>query len=288
MCGPGGAGLELSCLCRLGRPRVCQRQVSTQLQACLRWCSPQAQHARPAAPVATPAPNTPLFPTPTLDVLYCRVARDHGISSVGLPSRLASFKALPLPALAGSQQNQQGQQQQQKSSSKHSSWWDLPHRRSSRGGGSGDAAAAGSGTPTASLELSNSEGGRLRRGLGSAVCCIEMPQLAPAWAPKIQMFLPSLRWAACCVCCPSCCCGRHVTAAPVKRLLSPLLRLCGAEGVFGIRQGALFLLVSHFALHPASCLHLCPGCSSMLCPPLLPLLPADCLLTAPFPTAAVL
>ena len=160
--------------------------------------------------MATPAPETSFFPTLTLVVLCCRVARDHGISSVGLPSRLASFKALPLPALAGSQQKQQGQQQQQqqqKRSSKHSSWWDLPHRRSSRGGGGGgggDAAAAGSGTPTASLELSNSESSRRRRGLGSAVCCIEMPQLAPAWAPKIQMFLPSFRWAACCACCACC------------------------------------------------------------------------------------
>lgn len=30
----------------------------------------------------------------------CREARDHGIKEVGLPSRLASFKPLPLPSLA--------------------------------------------------------------------------------------------------------------------------------------------------------------------------------------------
>lgn len=135
-----------------------------------------------------------------------RVARDHGISSVGLPSRLASFKALPLPELSASKQRQQ----------RGNSWWDVPQYRTARGGGAAGTSAPGAGMPTAAVELCNSEPsstasgfgrllGRLvpgsrqergvqqngARGLAIPVCRIEVPQLAPSWAPKIQMCLPS-------------------------------------------------------------------------------------------------
>ncbi|EFN51039.1 hypothetical protein CHLNCDRAFT_141535 [Chlorella variabilis] len=135
-----------------------------------------------------------------------RDARDHGISAVGLPSRLAAFKALPLPALDGAGRSGEG-------GKRGASWWDLPHRRAARGGGTAGSGAAGAGSPTAVVELCNSERaggkarpsssgggsdgggsgchGKARRGLASPVCRIEVPQLAPAWAPKIQMFLPS-------------------------------------------------------------------------------------------------
>ncbi|KAI7836283.1 hypothetical protein COHA_009832 [Chlorella ohadii] len=153
-----------------------------------------------------------------------RDARDHGIASVGLPSRMASFKALPLPALQGGggaegssslggRHDRPARQADSSSSGgsrgRHGSWWDLPHARSRRGGGEPGTSAPGAGSPTAVVELCNSEpagrggaglwgllGGRGRRdthgrGLSSPVCRIEMPQLAPAWAPRIQMFLPS-------------------------------------------------------------------------------------------------
>ncbi|KAI3424439.1 hypothetical protein D9Q98_009991 [Chlorella vulgaris] len=156
-----------------------------------------------------------------------RTARNHGIASVGLPSRLATFRALPLPALGdggassgssatgkGKAQQQKGTQQQQQAPARAISWWDRPHS-GGQGGGSGSGQAgssvsAAAASPTAMVELCNSEwtglagrlasvgsqllaGGERRRGRGlvSPVCCIEVPQLVPAWAPKINMFLPS-------------------------------------------------------------------------------------------------
>lgn len=146
---------------------------------------------------------------------------------------MASFRALPLPALEGSGTAEQVSSSRRGGSTGGSgqaglhSWWDLPHARSRRGGGSPGDSAPGAGSPTAAVELCNSEpagrgsgglwgllgGGRRRRqqgrGLASPVCRIEMPQLAPAWAPRIQMFLPSFRcsgWlgcvlaAFCCLC----------------------------------------------------------------------------------------
>lgn len=135
---------------------------------------------------------------------------------------MASFKALTLPELKGgagaeeSSSSLSGWQdrharQQAGGSSSSGSWWDLPHARSHRGGGASGASAPGAGSPTAVVELCNSEptgrggaglwgllGGSKRRGpqgrgLSSPVCRIEMPQLAPSWAPRIQMFLPSFR-----------------------------------------------------------------------------------------------
>ncbi len=139
---------------------------------------------------------------------------------------MASFKALPLPALQGGggaegssslggRHDRPARQADSSSSGgsrgRHGSWWDLPHARSRRGGGEPGTSAPGAGSPTAVVELCNSEpagrggaglwgllGGRGRRdthgrGLSSPVCRIEMPQLAPAWAPRIQMFLPSFR-----------------------------------------------------------------------------------------------
>lgn len=59
-------------------------------------------------------------------------ARDHGISSVGLPSRLAAFRAVPLPPLGGSRRGGSRQQQQDMSEEWQRSkgrqptptWWD--------------------------------------------------------------------------------------------------------------------------------------------------------------------
>ena len=152
-----------------------------------------------------------------------REARDHGISSVGLPSRLAAFKALPLPALEASCPSGGGGGKLRGGADRppaHASWWDLPHARPGRGGGGGSTApppapASSSGAaPTAAVELCNSErgggggglwgrlaGGRRGgagaggRGLASPVCQIELPQMKPSWAPRIQMFLPSFRCA---------------------------------------------------------------------------------------------
>ncbi|KAL4431343.1 hypothetical protein ABPG75_006599 [Micractinium tetrahymenae] len=137
-----------------------------------------------------------------------REARDHGISSVGLPSRLATFRALPLPELA----EQAGQALQagrlrgggggggsgsSGSVAAGTSWWDLAHPRAARGGGGRGATARSAGSATAAVELSNAEPARARRagqaarGLAAPVCRLEMPRLKPSWAPKIQMFLPS-------------------------------------------------------------------------------------------------
>ena len=135
---------------------------------------------------------------------------------------MASFRALPLPALRGGGGAEEGGSSQGGGASSKGggsgsgkagpqSWWDLSHARSRRGGGSPGASAPGAGSPTAVVELCNSEptgrgsggllgllGGVRRRGqqgrgLASPVCRIEMPRLAPAWAPRIQMFLPSFR-----------------------------------------------------------------------------------------------
>ncbi|PSC74653.1 hypothetical protein C2E20_2385 [Micractinium conductrix] len=112
-------------------------------------------------------------------------ARDHGISAVGLPSRLAAFSALPeLAAARGGGGGGGGKR-------RGASWWDVPHPRSTRGGGAQGSAAGGAGAPTAALELCNSEPGGRGRGLEGPVCVIDMPRVLAAWAPKIQMSLPS-------------------------------------------------------------------------------------------------
>lgn len=100
-----------------------------------------------------------------------RPARDHGVSSVGLPSRLAAFRAAPRPPL-GAPPRAAGA----------ASWWDQ-HQKPATGA----APAPGTG----SVALLNVEPRRRGRGLRSPVCEVEVPQLAPAWSPRIHLSLPS-------------------------------------------------------------------------------------------------
>jgi hypothetical protein len=115
-------------------------------------------------------------------------ARDHGISSVGLPSRLAGFKAIKLHQLnrGGGSNDPDGNLSAQGRKAPKRSWWDVaaPGRKENE--------ESSNMTATVAMELSNLEPrGNGRRGLHSAVCELEMPSVPNTWAPKIQMFLPS-------------------------------------------------------------------------------------------------
>jgi hypothetical protein len=93
-------------------------------------------------------------------------ARNHGVSAVGLPSRLASFRAVPKPSTS-------------RPSPKN--WW-------SSNGSDGKLK-----DPTSShcIEIRNKERGR--KGLKDPICTIEVPEdyNHHQWGPKIQMHLPS-------------------------------------------------------------------------------------------------
>lgn len=140
-----------------------------------------------------------------------RDARDHGVKSVGLPSRLASFRALPpLPAV-GPGGGGGGRAKGSRLLKQHEcSWWDTA------GAGGAGARCTGS-PPTAEVELLNSEArglrsqlarllpwrrrrGRLCTGLASPVASFEVPRWRTAWAPRVQMFLPSFRCRAALAC----------------------------------------------------------------------------------------
>ncbi|KAH7621459.1 hypothetical protein Ndes2526B_g03809 [Nannochloris sp. 'desiccata'] len=112
-------------------------------------------------------------------------ARDHGISSVGLPSRLAGFKAIKLHQLNRGGGGNNGNMFKSGKTSKRS-WWDVaaPGRTENEN--------ANSTVSTVAMELSNLEPrGRGRRGLHTPVCHLDMPHVPNTWAPRIQMFLPS-------------------------------------------------------------------------------------------------
>jgi hypothetical protein len=247
--GAGGPSLELPDLVCLGSQGLRQRQVRAHI-------NPEFTAAPQPAPFPDSSVRIPVEPSPRSHPLCCcfferRTARNHGIASVGLPSRLATFRALPLPALGdggassgssatgkGKAQQQKGTQQQQQAPARAISWWDRPHS-GGQGGGSGSGQAgssvsAAAASPTAMVELCNSEwtglagrlasvgsqllaGGERRRGRGlvSPVCCIEVPQLVPAWAPKINMFLPSFRWVPVPVPPLYCCCCRGIVLSCV-------------------------------------------------------------------------
>lgn len=121
-------------------------------------------------------------------------ARNHGISSVGLPSRLATFKAISLPKTTTTNSKKRP----------CPTWWDV--------GGATQPSSIDSevayASPTLSMELANIEknrpgllrlpfvGGkssRAGRGLETPVCRIDMPTLKIIFAPQITMFLPSFR-----------------------------------------------------------------------------------------------
>ncbi len=116
-------------------------------------------------------------------------ARDHGISSVGLPSRLAGFKAIKLHELnrgGGSSSNDNTGTTITGKKLGKKSWWDLaaPNRKSN--------IENSTAISTTAMELSNLEPrGKGHRGLHSPVCQLDMPHLQNTWAPRIQMFLPS-------------------------------------------------------------------------------------------------
>lgn len=117
-------------------------------------------------------------------------ARDHGISSVGLPSRLAGFKAIPLPALGST--NTKKKESAKLTTENKATWWDIaaPNKKNSTSSTKGKDAT--SYTPTFTMELLNLESrGKNGRGLTSPVCTINMPHVPSTWAPRIQMFLPS-------------------------------------------------------------------------------------------------
>lgn len=127
-------------------------------------------------------------------------ARNHGIGVVGLPSRLASFKAVRKPSCC------KGKTQKPLKSSNinsDSDWW-------SSAGGRRDKKNQGG---TEWVEIRNREARRipiLRRitsglkrvcripsneyitkGLKEPVCAIQIPRLQPQWGPVIQLSLPS-------------------------------------------------------------------------------------------------
>ncbi len=113
-------------------------------------------------------------------------ARDHGISSVGLPSRLAGFKAIKLPQLSRGGGNDNDGNIFKSGKPPKRSWWDVaaPGRKENDENMSD--------VSTVAMELSNLEPrGRGHRGLHTAVCELDMPHVPTTWAPRIQMFLPS-------------------------------------------------------------------------------------------------
>lgn len=116
-------------------------------------------------------------------------ARDHGVSSVGLPSRLAEFKAISLPSLHARNTASR------RSNTCQQSWWDV------NAAGSKAFEGAAADTATMAIELCNLEStgrgllgrrkGSAIRGLRGPVCMVDMPEAPVAWGPHIQLFLPS-------------------------------------------------------------------------------------------------
>lgn len=109
-------------------------------------------------------------------------ARDHGISSVGLPSRLAGFKAIKKHELnRGGGGNNDAIFKSGKTSKR--SWWDVAGKVNEDNYST---------ISTVSMQLSNLEPrGRGGKGLHTPVCHLGMPHTPNTWAPRIQMNLPS-------------------------------------------------------------------------------------------------
>jgi hypothetical protein len=117
-----------------------------------------------------------------------REARDHGLRSVGLPSRLAAFESAPAPAGGKPRRGGPG------------SWW--------RKGRRGEGAASSGGPPppaaalarlldgkfTDAVALRNTERGR--RGLAAPVATFLLPPLRTEGflGPRMRLSLPSFRW----------------------------------------------------------------------------------------------
>lgn len=120
-------------------------------------------------------------------------ARNHGLSVVGLPSRLASFKAIPKPSTGSMSSKKQERK-------KSINWWSKSR-----------IAQENAGEPEPEfIQICNREKCRLGlwgrvtkllvgkkgdngtiKGLNAPVCSIEVPEIENQWAPTIQMFLPS-------------------------------------------------------------------------------------------------
>lgn len=130
-----------------------------------------------------------------------REARNHGLNSVGLPSRLAGFRLVATahpnrPRNARTQKKfpEKDETKRGNQSLKHT-WWGAPLECSIDDSNRDDCAHA--------LQLTNTEKkrhpiGRLIhsttkrcRSLASPVCTIEMPPEPHGWGPQIQLFLPS-------------------------------------------------------------------------------------------------
>lgn len=101
-------------------------------------------------------------------------ARDHGITAVGLPSRLARFKSIRADEVS-----------QPMTTSTSTSWWDGVSKRALKGRENHSI--------TMAMELENVEKSK-KRGLKSPVCRVDMPRASSPHGtagPKIQLFLPS-------------------------------------------------------------------------------------------------
>lgn len=106
-------------------------------------------------------------------------ARDHGISAVGLPSRLARFKGIRGPTLTTASQP---------ASSTTFGWWDGVSKNDLKSPVQGSE-----NTITTAIELENVEKNK-KRGLKSPVCRVDMPSASSPYGtagPRIQLFLPS-------------------------------------------------------------------------------------------------
>lgn len=114
-----------------------------------------------------------------------REARDHGIQSVGLPSRLAAFNSLT-----------------QSSGSAKNAWWQRPSATNSS---SSSRSRSGSSRDREVVELCNVQPGR--RGLQDRpVVLLQLPAVASAGflGPRMRLSLPSFRCVLVCmlvVCC---------------------------------------------------------------------------------------
>lgn len=116
-----------------------------------------------------------------------REARDHGLKSVGLPSRLAAF-TMQLPNSSGASKG--------RSSKQGNWWWQLRSAGAPSAAIAADAVAQLGGSPLqGQLVISNVETAR-SRSMQMPVCTLTLPAARPVgvWAgPRINMSLPSFR-----------------------------------------------------------------------------------------------
>ena len=124
-----------------------------------------------------------------------RSARDHGLHVVGLPSRLASFKARPKPSTDAHAKVSAHTHVKGCCDVHKESWWsDSPSGKREKE----------CGCTSENIEIRNREGGwshplqllgwkrkDVSKGLRHPVCSIDMPASKKQWTPSMQMSLPS-------------------------------------------------------------------------------------------------